>query len=122
MGHATAIDSGRFETKVLTWRDALLRYTGTARSEDALNRHLLPRMSRYRYNETLLQQVRTPTLYLWGEADPFGSVDLGRRMAAAQPEAIFKSFPASGHLPWLDDAETHASLIRAFLCEPPADS
>jgi pimeloyl-ACP methyl ester carboxylesterase len=54
-------------------------------------------------------------LYLWGEADPFGGVDLGRRMAAAQPDAAFRSFPRSGHLPWLDDVETHPALVGGFL-------
>jgi hypothetical protein len=68
---------------VLVWRDALMKYTATARNEDALNRQLLTRMRSYTYNEAFLRQVKSPTLYLWVETDPFGGVELGRRMATA---------------------------------------
>jgi pimeloyl-ACP methyl ester carboxylesterase len=115
MGHAAAIDAGKFELEVLTWRDALLRYTDTARNENALNRHLTTRMGKYTYDETLLRRLPMPTLYLWGESDPFGGAELGRRMASAQPDARITTFPASGHLPWLDDVETHVRMVEEFL-------
>jgi pimeloyl-ACP methyl ester carboxylesterase len=115
IGHAASIDRGRFEFEVLVWRDALLKYTDTQRHEDDLSRRMASRSREYRYGLDFLRQITPPTLYLWGEDDPFGGIDLGKRLAAAQPAATFKSFPAAGHLPWLDDPETHARLIRSFL-------
>lgn len=115
IGHAKSIDQGRFEGAVLTWRDALLKYTDTLRHENQLNRNITRRMREYRYGPELLRQIAPSTLYLWGEDDPFGGVAVGKRSAAAQPDARLRSFPGAGHLPWLDDPGTHARLIRSFL-------
>jgi pimeloyl-ACP methyl ester carboxylesterase len=115
LGHRVRIDRGAFEAEVLVWRDALLKLTDTARHENSLNRNIVRRMRAYQYGPEFLRQITPATLYLWGEDDPFGNVELGRRSAAAQPDAVLRSFPASGHLPWLDDPEVHADLVRAFL-------
>jgi pimeloyl-ACP methyl ester carboxylesterase len=115
IGHAKGIDSGKFEDAVLTWRDALLKHTDTLRHENQLNRNITRNMKQYRYGPELLRQIAPSTLYLWGEDDPFGGVEIGRRSAAAQPRAELRSFPGAGHLPWLDDPDTHARLIRDFL-------
>ncbi|HUM71873.1 MAG TPA: alpha/beta hydrolase, partial [Chloroflexota bacterium] len=115
LGHAAAMDRGQFASEVLVWRDALLKYTETARHENGLSRHMMSRFKAYSYDAAFLRQITPATLYLWGEDDPFGGVEIGKRCAAAQPEAVWQSFPASGHLPWLDDPDTHAGLIRAFL-------
>jgi pimeloyl-ACP methyl ester carboxylesterase len=115
MGHTAAINQGRFAKEVLVWRDALLKYTDTGRHENALNRHLARRLGSYRYGPDFVRALTLPTLYLWGESDPFGGVELGRQLAAAQPNAVLHAFPDSGHLPWLDDAEGHAALLRDFL-------
>ncbi|MBK9713423.1 MAG: alpha/beta hydrolase [Kouleothrix sp.] len=115
LGHAAGIDQGRFDLEVLRWRDALLKYTETTRHENGLTRNMSRRMREYGYGAAFLRQIAPPTLYLWGEADPFGGVAIGKRSAAAQPNAVLRSFPASGHLPWLDDPAAHAALVRAFL-------
>jgi pimeloyl-ACP methyl ester carboxylesterase len=62
-----------------------------------------------------LPKLKTETLFLWGERDPFGSPDLGREMAAMMPNANVSVVPAAGHLPWLDKADFCAERIRAFL-------
>lgn len=115
LGHAASIGQGRFELEVLRWRDALLKYTETTRHENGLTRNMSQRMREYNYGAAFLREIAPPTLYLWGEADPFGGVELGKRSAAAQPNAVLRSFPESGHLPWLDDPAAHARLVRAFL-------
>ncbi len=115
LGHSSGIDSGRFEMDVLTWRDALLKYTDTLRQENGLNRNIMQHGNGYGYGEAFFRQIKPATLYLWGEADPFGSVEIGRRCMEAQANASLKTFPGSGHLPWLDDPDTHARLVRRFL-------
>jgi pimeloyl-ACP methyl ester carboxylesterase len=115
LGHATGINGGHFESEVLVWRDALLKFTDTSRNENGLNRNITSRMRDYGYSEELLRQITPATLYLWGEADPFGGVEIGKRCVEEQAHATLKSFPGSGHLPWLDDPETHAQLVCRFL-------
>ena len=115
LGHSAGMDSGRFEMDMLTWRDALLKYTDTLRQENGLNRNIMKRGKAYEYGEELLRQIKPATLYLWGEADPFGGVEIGKRCVEAQVNASLKSFPGSGHLPWLDDPDTHAGLVHSFL-------
>jgi pimeloyl-ACP methyl ester carboxylesterase len=99
IGHTVSIDRGRFEVEVLVWRDALLKFTDTTRQEDSLGRHMMSRRREYSLGADFLRQITPPTLYLWGEHDPFGGIELGQRCAAAQPNVTLKSFPASGHLP-----------------------
>lgn len=115
LGHASGIDHGRFETEVLIWRDALLKYTDTMHHANSLNLNVAARSGQYSCGADFLRQIAPPTLYLWGESDPFGGIEVAQMCAAAQPDAALRTFPASGHLPWLDDPETHAQLIRAFL-------
>jgi pimeloyl-ACP methyl ester carboxylesterase len=115
IGHAAGIDRGKFESEVLVWRDALLESTDTARHENSLNRNIARRSRKYTYGVEFLQQITPPTLYLWGEDDPFGGIKIAKMSAAAQPHAALKSFPSAGHLPWLDDPGAHAHLVRAFL-------
>ena len=115
LGHASQIDRKRFEMEVLTWRDALLKYTDTARNENGLNMNVTARSSQYACDKDFLGEIKTPTLYLWGIDDPFGGAYTAVFCANYQPNALLYTFPGSGHLPWLDDAQAHANLVRTFL-------
>lgn len=64
----------------------------------------------------LLRQVRCPAMLIWGQADPFGSLDAARRAAARMPHARVEAVGV-GHLPWLDEPERCGELVRAFLAE-----
>ena len=118
IGHGASLDAGRFPPVFLDWYLHLMNDTETMRNDVAVIQMLStwrgPR-SELIYGAEFLRRLRQPTLFLWGEADSFGGVEVGRRAAAAVPDATFKSFAASGHLPWLDDPETHARLVRDFL-------
>ena len=61
-----------------------------------------------------LAQIPQPTLVIWGEHDPFGSVATGERMVAALPRGEFQTVPA-GHAPWLRHGEEIARRIAEFL-------
>jgi 2-hydroxy-6-oxonona-2,4-dienedioate hydrolase len=115
LGHAASMDSGTFETAVLVWRDALLKYTDTTRHENGLNANIARRSREYGYGADVLSQIRPHTLYLWGASDPFGGVEIATKSAAAQADATLKTFRASGHLPWLDAPDAHAQIVREFL-------
>jgi len=61
-----------------------------------------------------LRSVAHPTLFLWGSEDPFGSVDAGRDAATLMPSARVEVV-GRGHLPWWDDPEQCARILRDFL-------
>jgi pimeloyl-ACP methyl ester carboxylesterase len=67
-----------------------------------------------RLNEDDLKHVCQPVMLLWGENDPFGTVDIGQQIANALPLSEFHSVPG-GHLPWLDDPAEAGRLILKFL-------
>ena len=61
-----------------------------------------------------LNQVEQPVKFVWGERDPFGSPDVGRRATAAVPDASIDFVPA-GHLPWPELPERVGAIVQAFL-------
>ncbi len=62
-----------------------------------------------------LRNLATPTLFLWGDKDPFGSPGVGRMLAQEMPDARLQVIEDAGHLPWLDRPEYCAEGIAGFL-------
>lgn len=61
-----------------------------------------------------LRRVAHPVRLIWGERDPFGRLESGRRLAALVPEGSVHQVPG-GHAPWLHHADLVAGLTRDFL-------
>ncbi len=61
-----------------------------------------------------LRRVRHPVRVIWGDHDPFGPVDAGRRIAELIPRADLHVVPG-GHAPWFHQAELVGRLTREFL-------
>ncbi|MBI4338076.1 MAG: alpha/beta hydrolase [Chloroflexi bacterium] len=61
-----------------------------------------------------LEQVKQPTLFIWGDNDTFGKPEVGRRAADVMPNAKLEVV-SGGHLPWLDDPKHVASSVSTFL-------
>jgi pimeloyl-ACP methyl ester carboxylesterase len=57
-----------------------------------------------------LRQIPAPVLMIWGEEDPYGGPEIGRRAAEAIPDARLEVIPGR-HAPFLDDAPRCAALI-----------
>jgi pimeloyl-ACP methyl ester carboxylesterase len=51
----------------------------------------------YRPIEETLGSISVPTLVVWGDSDPFFPVAIGRRTAAAMPNATFLPLRDCGH-------------------------
>jgi pimeloyl-ACP methyl ester carboxylesterase len=64
-----------------------------------------------------IEQLHTPTTILWGETAQFTRIDVGRRLAQANPKAIqaFLALPEAGVLPHLEQPEVVTGLLRQFL-------
>jgi pimeloyl-ACP methyl ester carboxylesterase len=67
-----------------------------------------------RLGEEALRRVQQPVLFIWGSHDPFGSLEVAHRAKEAVPDATLREVGV-GHLPWWDDADKCAGLIRGFL-------
>lgn len=63
-----------------------------------------------------LKLVSQPSVFLWGTKDPFGSIEMGQKIAGIVPSSEFHAIEG-GHLPWLDEPTECGRLIRDFLSE-----
>jgi pimeloyl-ACP methyl ester carboxylesterase len=70
------------------------------------------RHSRVRPDE--LRQVATPTLVLWGEQDPVGSVPVAQAVTELIPHARLAVLP-TGHGPWLGQPAQTATTVMDFV-------
>ncbi len=61
-----------------------------------------------------LKGITQPVLYLWGDNDPFGSLEVARNVVRLFPNARLHEMRA-GHLPFLDDPVQCGRVIAEFL-------
>jgi pimeloyl-ACP methyl ester carboxylesterase len=61
-------------------------------------------------SDTDLRQLAMPVLMIWGDADPYGGPEIGRRACALMPDARLEVIPGR-HAPFLDDPERCGALI-----------
>jgi pimeloyl-ACP methyl ester carboxylesterase len=62
-----------------------------------------------------LGRLQIPVLLVWGKQDPAAPV-WGQQLVDSLPSAHLVVLPDTGHLPWLDEPERVAALVRHFLC------
>lgn len=67
-----------------------------------------------------LRRLAVPTLMLWGDHDPVGSVDAARAVARLIPDAQLEVLHA-GHVPYLGHPDRAARLVSAFVLSDGAD-
>lgn len=61
-----------------------------------------------------LQHIAVPVLMIWGDEDPYGAPEIGRRAAALIPNAQLEVIPGR-HAPFLDDPQRCGALINELL-------
>ena len=115
MGHGDSLAAGRIGDELFDWDESLSRDTDTMRNDGQIigmaggwrgfDRSLT-------LSDQLLRTIAAPTLLLWGDQDPFGSVAVGERLAGLLPNATLQVRARSGHLPWLDDDRGLADETR----------
>ena len=71
---------------------------------------------KYQLSADQLQVVQQPVLFVWGENDPFGGLDVAHRAARTIPNARLYEMP-TGHLPFLDKPQECGRVIREFLSD-----
>jgi len=70
----------------------------------------------YNLGADQLQRVEMPVLFVWGDNDPFGGLEVARRATRLMPDARLHEMHA-GHLPHLDKPEETGQVVRNFLSE-----
>ena len=118
IGHGPSLDDGRISALDLSTYLALLRHTPTMRNELALGRALISPirgLTGVRLTDQVLAGVPAPTLFLWGERDPFGGAATARGVVGRMPNAELEMIADAGHAPWLDDLERCVRGTAAFL-------
>ena len=61
-----------------------------------------------------LRQLAMPTLVVWGEQDPLGSVSVVQAVTKLIPHARLKALP-TGHAPWLGQPAQTAATVADFV-------
>lgn len=118
IGHGASLDAGLIPLAFSDWYLDLQRHTNTMRNELTMIGGMLrgatfdPALT---LDKTTLGNVKTPTLFLWGEDDGFGGADVAREVVGPMPDAKLEMVPRSGHLPWLDAPELIGQKTAAFL-------
>jgi 2-hydroxy-6-oxonona-2,4-dienedioate hydrolase len=119
LGHGASVAAGRITPAEMAWLAAMRVATETFVHDGRMIANLVspwrgadPAVT---LSPELLASVRQPTRIIWGEADPFGGPAVGEALAAALPDAELHVLAGGGHLPWLDDADRCADLVRTHL-------
>jgi 2-hydroxy-6-oxonona-2,4-dienedioate hydrolase len=117
LGHGPSLADGRITAEDVDAYLGLLRHTDTMRNELAMGRALISPRGRLRVPlpDALLARIRSPTLLLWGEDDPFGGAETAQALAARLPDATLELLIAAGHAPWLDARQRCVDATGQFL-------
>jgi pimeloyl-ACP methyl ester carboxylesterase len=67
------------------------------------------------FTDEALAAITTPTLFVWGDREPYGSVEVARRAAAHMANAHVEVITGGWHHPWLADAPACARALQDFL-------
>ena len=65
--------------------------------------------------ETALGEISVPTVVLWGDRDPFFSLDQGQRTAAAIPGATFIPLIGAGHFVPIERPDAVVDAVRELV-------
>lgn len=94
-----------YRTAMLTHMQLAMRF-GRPRPENLIS-------------DSELRQLSVPVLMIWGEEDPYGGPEMGRRACELIPHARLEIIPGR-HAPFLDDPERCGGLINDLVCSAPA--
>jgi pimeloyl-ACP methyl ester carboxylesterase len=65
-------------------------------------------------SDSELRQLAVPVLMIWGDEDPYGEPEIGRRACELLPDARLEVIPGR-HAPFLDDPERCGALIDELI-------
>ncbi len=119
-GHGASLNGGLIPDEFIEWRVTLGRETDTMRNERNMIRALVSGRE-YRpgltFVDSELAAIEQPTLYVYGTADPVGSVAVWTRAVGVLPRGELQLVDGAGHMPWFDDPGQIAGKVNRFLTQ-----
>jgi 2-hydroxy-6-oxonona-2,4-dienedioate hydrolase len=118
MGHGTTLRSSGALDAFVEWHGFLTRETQWGRNERDMVRSIVTRdgfVSGLVPTMEEMGSITTPTLMVYGDADPVGSLEIWERFVRSMPAAELDVVPAAGHVVWLDDPARVGSVVSEFL-------
>jgi 2-hydroxy-6-oxonona-2,4-dienedioate hydrolase len=118
MGHEASLRSGADLDGFVEWHGVLTRETRWGTNERDMVRAIVRRGG---FVDGLVPtteefgSIATPTLMVYGDADPVGSEDMWTRFVRALPDAELEVVRPGGHLVWLDDPAGVGRTVSKFL-------
>lgn len=118
-GHRPSLEAGRLD-EFIAWHGAFNNNTDSMKHERAMVRSIVNwRRGEFRSGLVLddaeLGGIKQPTLFVYGTADPIGSVEVWKRLIGVLPHAELHLVDGAGHVPWLDDPAAVGSRVSSFL-------
>jgi len=119
---ALIIDKARITDKLIDERQAAATRPGALEAFQAFGAAI----ARMRDDPLMALQVNMkdtlpiltqhiPTIFLWGDSDPFAIPETGRALEKALPDVKFHWVPGAGHQVQTDKPDESAKIIRAFI-------
>lgn len=119
---ALIIDHARITDKLIDERQAAATRPGALESFKAFGAAI----GRMRDDPVMALQVNMkdtlpiltkyiPTIFLWGDSDPFAIPETGRALEKMLPDVKFHWVPGAGHQVQTDKPDESAKIIRAFI-------
>ena len=117
VGMKRAVESGKFDDDMLAWSVAIMKHTGTFKSETGNNTFisLKGENPEFLFTDEVLQRLHMPVLLLWGDEDSNGGTHEAETFTAQLPNAILEIVDQAGHAPWIDEIEFCGAKTRDFL-------
>ena len=118
LGHGASLDAGRIPDAFIEWRLTMDRETDSMRNERDMVRAIASVKGfkpGLQFEDAELAAIQQPTLYLYGTADPVGTVDIWQRAVSLLPHGQLRLVDDGGHVPWFDDPSHIAAHISRFL-------
>lgn len=115
-GHGPALDDGRMPELYVAWKVAMTNHTDWRVNEREMVRTYTGRRGwkpGLTFNSDDLASVSVPVLMIYGTGDPIGSVKTWQSFVAQISEGSLDVIEGAGHLPWFDNPEHVAGLLRA---------
>jgi pimeloyl-ACP methyl ester carboxylesterase len=118
LGHGYSVTNRIIPEVFVDWYVSLFNNTDTQSNDMSLaskSFHAGNMKPEFILHDTVIENISQPTLWLWGKNDPFGGIEVGKRLKSKMKNASIFIFNNSGHLPWIDRPEEHATKIKEFL-------
>ena len=117
-GHGPALDDGRMPQVYVDWKVEMTNNTSWRINE----RRMVRAVTGWRgwrpdltFGNTDLDSIPVPLLMIYGAADPIGTVQTWQAFVASVPSGQLHVIDGAGHLPWFDDPDQVAGLLRDHL-------